>query len=116
MTPQDTPQQFQVILPVTDNSREEKFGSPSRELLGERFWRTSIPARVPTIVTSPPTLTDFASPFAIGRGLRSSAGSACRDLDPVGTHPRGERLRYLKDPWGNKDRFVEERTPFTGQA
>lgn len=34
-------------------------------------------------------------------------------LDALLALPRKERL---KDRWGNKDRFVEERTTFTGQA
>ena len=130
VTKPDTPKLFRVIMPVSDISRAERFYS---QLLGLPGKRVS-PGRHyfdcgGTILAcfDPRADTDnfdlgpnpdhiYFTVRDLERVFSRAQNQGAEILDPIGTRPWGERSFYLKDPFGNRICFVEERTKFTGEV
>ena len=122
------PRLFRVIVPVTDIARAERFyadllGIPGRRVSPGRHYfdcgGTILACFDPRADTDPFDLgpnpdhlyfavDDLEGVFARARALRAEI------LDPIGVQPWGERSFYLRDPFGNKLCFVDDRTLFMG--
>jgi predicted enzyme related to lactoylglutathione lyase len=124
---------YRVILPVNDIEAAERFYS---HLLGEPGRRVS-PGR--HYFDCGGTILACYDPVADGDELGSGWQQheneylyfAVADLEailqrvasapdgmieaPIETMPWGERMFYLRDPFGNGISFVDERTLFTGE-
>ena len=124
----DVPRLFRVIVPVTDIARATRFyaallSTPGHRVSSGRHYFDC--GGVLLACFDPRADTDD---FDLGpnpdhlyfsvKGLEAVHARAvslhAEILDPIEVRPWGERSFYLKDPFGNKLCFVEERTRFTG--
>ena len=124
----DVPRLFRVILPVSDIERATAFYQHLLGLAGKRVspgrhyfdcGGTLLACFDPRADTDDFDLGPnpdhlYFAVVDLERVLARAVELGAEILDPIAVQPWGERSFYLKDPFGNKLCFVDERTTFTG--